>query len=462
MSDAIKKGQISFAGISPMRITAEGDKDISLLTKDQQQTIRVLANTVREYLKSATELLRTKYAHIKDSAPSYLVDPGKVFVACCDGGAVIRYEKKVDSFEFITGWLAEDLPKVAMMLSQNLIQCHPNRQFTSTVETTGTEIKLSAVNPKTQESREVFSVKISFDTVIERPDRMPLPPQKPFCLLSVQNSLELGIVAERVSDEKTAGEGQRFLVRSLLRLPVGWDCIEIYPYLDIDHWKPEYAPIWAENDILAAVVSRQLREAHFQSLDPHADARRQYASLLAEFKNLLDSNPDREEILQSFLKDHPALLCPTHTKMWPKLALGVKKTDFVFRDATSDYLLVELERSIYRLFRADGHPSGELNEARGQIIDWKRYLEDNLSTVQRELELTGISTNPRSLVVIGRSETLSPENRRKLAAMENEHPKVRIMTYDDVYENAKAVIENLLGPIWDVVGQTQIYYLKQS
>ena len=29
---------------------------------------------------------------------------------------------------------------------------------------------------------------------------------------------------------------------------------------------------------------------------------------------------------------------------------------------------------------------------------------------------------------------------------------------DDVYENAKAVFENLLGPIWDTGGDTQIYY----
>src|SRR5258706_7946581 len=111
-------------------------------------------------------------------------------------------------------------------------------------------------------------------------------------------------------------------MRSVLRLPVGWDCVEIYPFLDLDHWKPEYAPVWAESDILAAVVSLQLREAQFQSLDPKAEARKQYAAHLRTFKELLDSDPEREETLQGFLRDHPALLCPTFTKMWPKLALG--------------------------------------------------------------------------------------------------------------------------------------------
>ena len=65
-----------------------------------------------------------------------------------------------------------------------------------------------------------------------------------------------------------------------------------------------------------------------------------------------------------------------------------------------------------------------------------------------------------TMVVIGRSDTLSAKNRRKLKAMDNEQPRLRVMTYDDVYENAKAVIENLLGPIWDSVGETQIYYLR--
>jgi hypothetical protein len=195
-------------------------------------------------------------------------------------------------------------------------------------------------------------------------------------------------------------------------------------------------------------------------LDPLAVARKKYATLLGQFKTLLDSEPEREETLQVFLKKNPFLLCPTHTKMWAKLRLGAKETDFVFRDATSDYLLVELERSTHSLFRKDGHPKKDLTTAIGQITDWKRYLEYNLRTVQDELGLTGISTNPQSLVVIGRSRTLSAENRKKLSTMNNLQPKLKVVTYDDVYDNAKAVIENLFGTIWDSVGETQIYYLN--
>jgi hypothetical protein len=236
----------------------------------------------------------------------------------------------------------------------------------------------------------------------------------------------------------------------------------VYPFIDPEQWKPDYAPFWAESDILAAVVARRFQEDQFQSLDPNAEARRQVAELLKSYKDLLDSNPEREEILQKFLCEHPFLLCPTHTKMWPKLALGAQVTDFVFQEAIGDYLLVELERATYRLFLRHGHPSRELNHARGQITDWKRYLEDNLSTVQRELGLTAISTNPKSLIVIGRSQSLTPEDRRKLVTIENESPKTKIMTYDDVLENAKAIVENLLGPLWEASIHTRIYYLQSK
>lgn len=34
------------------------------------------------------------------------------------------------------------------------------------------------------------------------------------------------------------------------------------------------------------------------------------------------------------------------------------------------------------------------------------------------------------------------------------------MTYGDIYETAKAVVENLLGPLFGIEGNTQIYYLR--
>jgi len=252
------------------------------------------------------------------------------------------------------------------------------------------------------------------------------------------------------------------VIRTVVDLPVIWNRFEVYPFINTEQWKPELGRAWAEHDILASAVAAQFRENSFQTLDPRAEARRELSAVLKSFKELLDSNPDREEALQVFLCANPRLLCPMYTRMWPKLALGNRKTDFVFRYAGGDYLLVELEKSTQRLFRKDGQACGELNHARNQVTDWRRYLEDNLSTAQRELGLSGISVNPQSLIVIGRSSSLTDENRRKLAAIENESPKSKIMTYDDIYESAKAVIENLLGPLNDDVGNTRVYYFEGS
>jgi hypothetical protein len=124
------------------------------------------------------------------------------------------------------------------------------------------------------------------------------------------------------------------------------------------------------------------------------------------------------------------------------------------------YLLVEIEHPAHRLFLGDGHASRELTHARGQLQDWKRYIEDNLATVQRELGLVNISTNPRGLIVIGRSAGLDREDRRKLVTMENESPKVKVLTYDDVLDVGRAVVGNVLGPLWNVVGDTEIYNLS--
>jgi len=450
-----------FQGDRPMELHPSA-ASASKPTKTQRDAVHQVGQTVRAYLKETEALLQGQYSGIKDWAPNHLSNPGNVLVVVNPDGVVIRFEGRTAENRVVAGWMAEPLAEVVSTLSQRLIHCYEDRNFTSTVLTTGMEIRLGIADATTGEERDFASARIGFDAVIERPERMPAPPHKPFCLLSVRNSFEIGlqgILLENQSD--SVPEGREFLVRSMMRLPVGWECIEVYPFLDIKHWNPRWAAVWAENDILASVVAHQQRENYFVSLDPNAAARRRLGAVLENYRKLLESGPN-EEALQRFLRDQPALLCPSHVRAWPKLDLGARQTDFVFRKAAGDYLLVELEKPSHRLFIKSGDSSQQLNHAVGQILDWKRYLEDNLATVQRELGLTSISANPSGLIVIGRSESLTPEHRRKLVAIENQSPKIRIMTYDDVYDDAKAVIENLLGPIWEVVGNTEIYYLPPN
>lgn len=344
------------------------------------------------------------------------------------------------------------------MLSQNLVHIESEEAPHPISDTFGVELKLSVHSPLQGTFQDIMASRIWFQAKSSTPPQTHTPGAKPYCLLSVRNQLELEIHGELGTDDQNGATNQPFIARSLMRLLAGWECIEVFPGLDLDDWNADFAPLWAEQDLLGAALIAQTKDAQLSNLDPRASARRQYSSLLSDFKALLDSNPDREQVLQAFLQANPILLCPSHVRMWPKLPLGATITDFVFREANNEYLLVELERSTLQLFRQDGHATAELTHAHGQIVDWKRYLEDNLQTVQRELGLIGITPNPNGLLVIGRSQSLLPQNRRKLQTMTNESPKLRIMTYDDLYENAKAVFENLLGPMWDVGGNTQIFY----
>jgi Shedu protein SduA, C-terminal len=259
--------------------------------------------------------------------------------------------------------------------------------------------------------------------------------------------------------QSTGRREQHFLVRSPFRAAVGWRTIEVYPEFNADTWNPDIAALWAETDLLAAVARRNLQEAHYAALDPHAAARQRMIELLRQLEEHLNGP---EEPLHQFIRQYPQLLSPTYTSVWSKLPLGNRATDFVFKEPPTDYLLVELERASHRLFREDGQQKEELTHAIDQVMDWRRYIEDNHDTVQRELGLQGISVNPRALVVIGRRAILTPVNERKLVTMNNATPRLRILTYDDVLTSARATAENMLGPLWTPGTNAQVYFFPPT
>lgn len=460
MTGKSKVGKVSFVGDAPMAFSPHDNgefvKEPSPETSEAMNAVRAC---IKAYLHATESLIAGKYSGIAEFSPGYLAHPGNVLIGICSDGVVVRYEsKRSEERTMAVANMPHGIAQASLNFSQNLIKLSGQGTLEIDPRELGVEIRMSTFSPTEGKGNDIFSARVLFDVV--RPDPVPMstPPNKPYCLLSIRNQLAIEIHGEIRPVEGSNGPSQAFVSKADVALGVGWQCIEVFPGFDLSAWRAEYAPLWAETDLLGCVVINQQQVAEEHSLDPRATTRRQYASLLAEFKFLLDSDPDREQTLQTFLQAHPELLCPGHVHMWPKLPFGRHITDFVFRDAVNDYVLVELERSTLALFRQDGHASADLTHAHGQILDWKRYLEDNLHTVQRELGLTGISTNPNGLVVIGRSADLTIETRRKLKTMTNDTPKLRIMTYDDVYDNAKAVLENILGPMTDIGGTTRIFY----
>ena len=328
----------------------------------------------------------------------------------------------------------------------------------------GPALSLNIASP-TGEVTEVARLYPAIVTSTKLPDDFVtlLPPARPLCIASVQSEIDIelaGLVAPSDAPiNRDNPNNDHFVAQTRMRLPVGWEAIELYLSLDMDYWDPTRAPMWAELDILAAAAQANLRTQAYRALDSRGETRKQYVALLAEFETLL-TGP--EEPVHQFLKKHPELLCPTADKQWSKLPFGDRFSDFVFREAPNDYLLVEIEAPIREIFRKNGQQRQELTHAINQISDWVQYIEDNRGEVEASLGLVGISTSPRTLVVIGRSAALSDENRRKITTIQNQQGKLRILTYDDLLASARANLERILGPL-SITGQnTQIFFFKPN
>jgi len=243
-----------------------------------------------------------------------------------------------------------------------------------------------------------------------------------------------------------------------MRLSVPWDCIEVYPGAKSADFRQEFAAIWAERDILLSVTNSLSQELYWQSRASQVLLRKHARNILQEFEDLLMRPSVKEEDIHQFIYRRPELLSPIHKRVLSKLPFGKTVSDFVVEQADGTYILVELESATARLFNSKKHISGALNQAIGQVIDWKRYITDNKSTVERELKLQGISSDPHALIVIGRSAELDDALRSHLKSYLVAHPTLSILTYDELLKRARQAFENSFGRIDDNEGSAQLIY----
>lgn len=422
------------------------------VTEGQIETMKIVGETITAYVNATKELLNGQYSHLREFVPLHLKSPRSIVICCSDDAVVVRYERqkseppKVDLL-----WTSSPLPESIGFISQKLIRCRLPGTPEEVLPGQGMPLVFFVQNRATGEQVNALNFRMVADCLLVAPDKLPQPPKKPYCLISARSTFIFNLTVllpENESGPQTISGTVPF------QLEASWDCIEVFPFFSRDFWKPENAAVWAEIDILAAATSAHQVTKKAIVLDPYAAIRAEYLELFQTFRTLLDSNPEREETLHQFLNENPKLLCPSHAKKWSKLRFGAQVSDFVFREGTGEYLLVEIERSTHRLFTNNGNPTSELTHATSQITDWIRYIQDNLSTVRNELKLDGITSTPQSLVVIGRSDGLTAENRRKLQAMNSVSPTCRILTYDEVYTFSKTVVENILGPLDAGLGNT--------
>lgn len=456
----MKRGRINIQPGKPLEFL-DVVEDTTAPSLTHQEAVRI-GICLRAYRKAADELLKGRYANCLEFAPRHLRELCDTFIVRCSDGIVVRYDPAKESKAMLrSGCVEESLSVVAPNFSEQMLH----------LPLPGSEIPIDTIPPGID-----FQIRDAFGQIRQTthlrfalvgsptlPDGfiLPPPPARPPPLLSIVNEfdLELHGHAEPV-DPSLANDSNapdQFVIHVRHAMAVGWLAIEVYSLLEDAHWNPDYAAMWAELDILAGVAQRNLQENKLHALDPRAEARERYAALLEEFESLLTG---AEEPAHQFLKQHPELLSPTHERMWSKLRFGSTISDFVFRQVFNDYELVEIEAPTRELFRKDGQQRQELTHAINQIADWTQYIENNRVLVETELGLTGISTSPRTLVVIGRTESLTEENRRKLTTIQNQQPKLRILTYDDVLQNARTGLEKVFGPLSLRTRNCRVFYFK--
>ena len=107
----------------------------------------------------------------------------------------------------------------------------------------------------------------------------------------------------------------------------------------------------------------------------------------------------------------------------------------------NEYIVVEIERSTHKLFTKKGILTASLNTAIGQVRDFQAWLSDNIAYAQTKLPKI---QRPDGLVIIGRRKDLAPEMERRLDEENfSRRGHIRIVTYDDLLEQAKTVYRNM-------------------
>ena len=447
-----KRGSVHIEPGKPLAFTQV--EDVSPPQGQAQSQQQLIGGALKAYRNAAGEMLKSKYSALAPIAPTHLRDRGNIFAVVCRDGIFVRYDKPgEDATKVRVGKTDESLASVALNLSEQVLYLdvepfHPEK---------APKIELAAGRPG-EELTHIMTIAIAIFASSTLPPsfEMPKPPARPTPVISIQSEVDVELGGTLIPiDSGGEASDDNFVAHSRIQLPVGWRALEVYPLLADEYWQAASAPMWAELDILAMAAQRNLQESRYNALDSRGEVRARYSKLLDEFRSLLEGP---EEPVHQFLKKHPELISPTAVAHWSKLPFGNRISDFVFCEPHNDYELVELEAPIREIFRKDGQQRQELTHAFNQIADWTAYIEDNKQIVEQELGLTGISTNPRSLIVIGRSSSLRAEDRRKLTTLQNGIPKLRIMTYDDLLESARATLTRILGPLGFEVPNSRVFF----
>ena len=330
-----KSGRVTFVPGLPLAVE-DSDEPIEV-TNEARQTLNQVHAFLEAYIGAGHELLSGPYKDVRELAPAHFAAPSKVYAFCCTDGVVIRYERcEEGDDELRVGFSPEPAAEIAKGISENVIYCVPEGTKADEIDTSlSPTLEMYTAGVASDEKNIFASSKIAYICPLpENREKPKTPPGKPFRLIGVESQFEVQMLAEQRDIATPDAPGRMFLAKSSIRMPVGWEHIEVYPDVDDEYWDVEFASSWAESDILGRVIRQQMREQGLRALDPNVDARKEASRLLDEYQAILEAEP-QEEVLQQFLTRNPGLLAPTHARVWPKIPFGDKVSDFVFKTPTA-------------------------------------------------------------------------------------------------------------------------------
>jgi len=168
---------------------------------------------------------------------------------------------------------------------------------------------------------------------------------------------------------------------------------------------------------------------------------------IKELEENLSSKTRNENSIQNCLTKYPILFGPEYVKIIPKHQLGSEyEMDFALQRVSGLFDLAEIESSNLELFTKKGNPRKELIHAEQQILDWLSWIEHHHSYAIEKLPNL---QHPIGYVIMGRSDSLSKEDRKRLNRRNIVFKgAIQIMTYDDLLKRAKNLLNLLLSGVY--------------
>lgn len=185
----------------------------------------------------------------------------------------------------------------------------------------------------------------------------------------------------------------------------------------------------------------QLLDNMLKRLTPKEDITQNLGNTYINFCRLLSDPRTKEIDLHKFISSNPSMLDSHLASLHSEVTIGGYRADLVLRYEQVDkrVLLIELERQTDRIFNKENRLRHKVVHAAQQVDDWIAEIRRNASGMPSWLDR---SYTPEGVVVIGRSSDLT-ETQRELLFQINSNRLVKVITYDDLLERLKRLINTL-------------------